>query len=47
MSPRATFLQENSISLDHKFGKPELTHMSGLPCRSARAGHFAWSRSSN
>jgi len=29
MSPRTTFLQENSIykiSFDHRFGKPELTH---------------------
>jgi len=45
-----TLLQENSIckiSFDQKFGKPELTHMPGLPCRSAGAGHFAWSRSSN
>jgi len=50
LSPRTTLLQENSIykiSFDQQFGKPELTHMPGLPCRSARAGHFAWSRSSN
>jgi len=47
MSPRTTFLQENSIykiSFDHKFGKPELTHrpMSGLPCRSPERQSWAF-----
>jgi len=40
LSPGTTLLQESSIyqiSCDQNFGKPELIHMPGMPCRSREA----------